>query len=74
MSKNLIHSTAIIGNKVELGSNVRIGPYSVIEDNVQIGNHVTAVARSVITSNIADKEVVGGMPSRPVSQWRKTQA
>ena len=39
MSKNLIHSTAIIGNKVELGSNVKIGPYSVIEDNVQIGNN-----------------------------------
>ena len=39
MSKNLIHSTAIIGNKVELGSNVRIGPFSVIEDNVQIGNN-----------------------------------
>ena len=39
MSEKLIHSTAIIGNKVELGSNVRIGPYSVIEDNVQIGNN-----------------------------------
>ena len=39
MSKNLIHSTAIIGNKVELGSNVKIGPYSVIENNVQIGNN-----------------------------------
>ena len=39
MSENLIHSTAIIGNKVELGSNVKIGPYTVIEDNVQIGNN-----------------------------------
>ncbi len=37
--KNFIHSTAIIGNKVELGSNVKIGPYSVIEDNVKIGNN-----------------------------------
>jgi len=37
--KNFIHSTAIIGNKVELGSNVKIGPYSIIEDNVQIGNN-----------------------------------
>ena len=39
MPQKLIHSTAIIGNKVELGSNVKIGPYSVIEDNVQIGNN-----------------------------------
>ena len=39
MSQKLIHSTAIIGNKVELGSNVKIGPYTVIEDNVQIGNN-----------------------------------
>ena len=35
----LIHSTAIIGNKVELGSNVMVGPYSVIENNVQIGDN-----------------------------------
>ena len=41
---------------------------------LSLPNHVTAIARSVITSNIADKDVVGGMPSRPVSQWRKTQA
>jgi UDP-N-acetylglucosamine acyltransferase len=37
--ENFIHDTAIIGNKVELGSNVKIGPYSIIEDNVQIGNN-----------------------------------
>ena len=35
----LIHSSAIISNKVELGSNVSIGPYSVINKNVKIGDN-----------------------------------
>ena len=33
-----IHSTAIIGKDFQIGSNVQIGPYCVIEDNVIIGN------------------------------------
>ena len=33
-----IHSTAIIGNNVSLGKDVSIQPYSVIENNVKIGD------------------------------------
>ena len=36
---DLIHSSAIISDKVELGSNVSIGPYSVIGKNVKIGDN-----------------------------------
>ena len=36
MSK--IHNTAIIGKSTVIGSNVKIGPYCVIEDGVKIGN------------------------------------
>lgn len=34
-----IHSTAIIGEDAKLGSNVSIGPYTIIEDYVEIGNN-----------------------------------
>ena len=37
MSGCIIHSTAIIADRVELGENVRVGPYAVIEDDVFIG-------------------------------------
>ena len=35
---NKIHKTAIIGKDAIIGSNVKIGPYCVIEDGVKIGN------------------------------------
>ena len=44
---NLIHSKALIDSSAEIGSNVKIGPYSIVEANVKIGddciigNHVT---------------------------------
>ena len=42
--------------------------------NVNVGNNVTAIARAVITANTLDKEVIGGMPGRPVSQWKHLQS
>ena len=33
----MIHATAIIDSKAELGSNVEVGPYSIIRQNVSIG-------------------------------------
>ena len=49
-----IHSTAIIGPKVELADDVEIGPYCVIDGQIQIGartrlaNHVTIAGNSKI--------------------------
>lgn len=34
----MIHSTAIIDPKAEIGSNVKIGPYTIIRENVYIGS------------------------------------
>ena len=34
------HHTSIISEKAELGSNVTIGPYCIINENVKIGNNV----------------------------------
>ena len=36
-----IHNTAIIGKNVTIGSNVKIGPYCVVEDGVKIDNDNT---------------------------------
>lgn len=46
-----IHETAIIGNNVELGEKVTIGPYSVIADNVKIGSNTIVGAYTYIGKN-----------------------
>ncbi len=47
----MIHPTAIIGNDVNLGSDVEIGPYVIIDGNVTIGKNTEIHASSSITGN-----------------------
>ena len=35
----MIHPTAIISPKCQLGSGVSVGPYTIIHDNVQLGDN-----------------------------------
>ena len=70
----LISAQTAVGGSVKAGHHLILGGQSGIRDNVQVGNNVTAVARAVITANTQDSEVMGGMPGRPVSQWRKLQS
>jgi UDP-3-O-[3-hydroxymyristoyl] glucosamine N-acyltransferase len=70
----LISAQSAVGGSVKAGDHLIMGGQSGIRDNVIIGNNVTAVARAVITANTQDKEVIGGMPGRPVGQWRQLQS
>ena len=72
--QSLISAQAALGGSVKTGNHLIMGGQSGIRDNVNVGNNVTAIARAVITANTLDKEVIGGMPGRPVSQWRKLQS
>ena len=38
------HHTSIVSEKAVLGSNVTIGPYCIINENVKIGNNVNLIA------------------------------
>lgn len=44
----MIHPTAIVSPKAQLGENVSIGPYSLVGDNVQIGDGCTLHSHVVI--------------------------
>lgn len=46
----LIHPTAIIGKKAEIGEHVEIGPYAVIEDNVKIHDGCQIASHVLISS------------------------
>ncbi len=70
----LISAQTAVGGSVKAGHHLIMGGQSGIRDNVIVGNNVTAVARAVITANTQDNEVLGGMPGRPVNQWRQLQS
>jgi UDP-N-acetylglucosamine acyltransferase len=46
-----IHKTAVIGEKVKLGKDVVIGPYSIIEGDVVLGDGVVIGAHCVVEGN-----------------------
>ena len=48
---SLIHETAIISPKAQLGKNIQIGPYSIIGDQVSIGDNSSIGSHVVITGN-----------------------
>ncbi len=57
-----IHSTAIIDNKAEIGSNNKIGPYVIVEKGVTIGNNNAIGPGTIITGNttIGDNNHIHG--------------
>ena len=70
----LISAQSAIGGSVITGEKLIMGGQSGIKDNIVIGKKVTVIARAVVTANTKDKEVLGGMPGRPITQWRRIQA
>lgn len=46
----LIHNTAIVSNKAQIGNNVKVGPYSIIEDDVIIEDNCE-IRSNVIIAN-----------------------
>ena len=47
----MIHKTAIIDSKASIGNNVKIGPYSIVGPDVQIGDDTTIHSHVNITGN-----------------------
>jgi UDP-N-acetylglucosamine acyltransferase len=47
----VLHPTAIVSKKAQLGNQVEIGPYSIIGDDVVIGDHTVVMHHSVIDRN-----------------------
>ncbi|MCA9144679.1 MAG: acyl-ACP--UDP-N-acetylglucosamine O-acyltransferase [Planctomycetaceae bacterium] len=65
-----IHPSAYVSTKAEIGSNVSIGPFSIVEDNVFIGNNCRVAGHVAIKSGtalgadneVAEGAVLGGAP------------
>lgn len=53
---------------VNIGKNVWIGANSIILPGVTIGNNVIVAAGSVVTKNIPDNLIVGGIPAKQIKE------
>lgn len=53
-----------IFGKIKIGNNVFIGSHSIFLPGVTVGNNVIIAAGSVISKNIPDNVVVGGVPAK----------
>lgn len=52
---------------IDIGNDVWIGPRVTILPNVSIGNGVTILAGSVVSDNLPDYSIVGGIPAKILS-------
>ncbi len=65
-----IHPTAVVSSSARLGSNVTIGPFSIVEDNTVIGSGCTLESHVIIKSGttlgddnrVFDGAILGGLP------------
>ena len=65
-----IHETAILGAGAKLGSNVKIGPYAIVEDEVELGSDCFVEAHAIVKNGtilgdgcrVGHFAVLGGEP------------
>jgi len=66
----MIHNTAIVSGKAEIGNNVTVGPFTIIEDDVKIadncriGAHVTLASGTILSKDVQifNGAVLGTVP------------
>lgn len=54
--------------EVEIGDYVFIGPRAIILPGVRIGNGAVVAAGAVVTSDVKDFEIVGGVPAKVIGE------
>lgn len=62
--KSIIGSLGLVGSKVNIGKGVWIGSGSVIVPGIAIGDGSIIAALSVVTKDVPENEVWGGVPAR----------
>lgn len=54
---------------IYVGDNVMIGARSIIMPNVRIGNNVVVAAGAIVTKDIPDNSVAGGVPAKVIGSF-----
>lgn len=66
----ILAQTGIAGS-VTIGKGCQIGGQVAIKDHVQIGNGVKIVSKSGVMHDLADGQIVAGIPAMPFNQWKR---
>lgn len=69
-SEHDIHSEGFdpVDGDVEIGDYAFIGPRAIILPGVKIGRGAVVAAGAVVTSNVKDFEIVGGVPAKTIGE------
>lgn len=70
-SEHDIHSPDFYADKtfpIEIGDYVFVGPRAIILPGVKIGRGAVVAAGAVVTKDVADYKVVGGVPAREIGE------
>lgn len=57
--------------KIEIGNNVFIGANATVMPGVKIGNNCVVAAGAVVTHNIPDGEIWGGVPAKKIGLYEE---
>ena len=69
-SANTFHNKALqIQGGVKIGSGTWIGVHAVIVGAVTIGRNCVVAANAVVTKDVPDYSVVGGVPAKIIKQY-----
>ena len=67
----LIHEQPVRSNGIEIGADVWIGAMAGITDGVRIGAHAVVGMGAVVTHDVPEFAIVGGVPARVLGDRRK---
>lgn len=59
----------IFANPIEIGDNVWIGEGAVIQQGCHVGRGSIIAANSVVTKDVPEMTIVGGIPARIIKKW-----
>lgn len=66
----ILAQTGIAGS-VHIGMGCQIGGQVAIKDNVKIGNGAKIVSKSAVMNDVAENEIVAGIPAIQFRQWKR---
>ena len=66
-----IDEQGVSTKRVVIGDDVWIGANAVILPGVTIGNHCVVAAGAVVTKDVADNSIVGGVPAREIKRIKE---
>jgi acetyltransferase-like isoleucine patch superfamily enzyme len=64
----MVIALSIIGGSTIIGDYCHIAPSASLMNKIEIGKNVTVGMGSVVTKNIADNQVVIGVPAKPIRE------